>query len=99
MDTTDESTSRSFGRTTNDCFVLVLTSPAARGQTPFSGFSGSPIDVDYQAANLRAVLRQLAEVGGLNLVIDPSVPANAVVDLRLTRVPWDQVMEVVLRSS
>ena len=62
-------------------------------------FSSTPIDVDYQAANLRSVLRILAEIGGINLVIDPSVPPVAPVDLRLTQVPWDQVMDVVLRSA
>jgi type IV pilus assembly protein PilQ len=62
-------------------------------------FSGTPIDVDYQNANLRTVLRNLAEIGGLNLVIDPSVPAVAPVDLKLVQVPWDQVMDVVLRSG
>ena len=44
-------------------------------------FSGTPIDVDYQSANLRTVLRNLAEIGGINLVIDPSVPPVAPVDL------------------
>jgi type IV pilus assembly protein PilQ len=62
-------------------------------------YSGTPIDVDYQAANLRTVLRNLAEIGGINLVIDPSVPTAAAVDLRLTQVPWDQVMDVVLKSA
>ena len=62
-------------------------------------FSTSPIDVDYQSANLRTVLRQLAEIGGVNLIIDPSVPGDSVIDLRLTQVPWYQVMEVVLRSG
>ena len=62
-------------------------------------FSGTPIDVDYQAANLRTVLRNLAEIGNINLVIDPTVPPVALVDLRLTQVPWDQVMDVVLRSA
>ena len=62
-------------------------------------FSESPIDVDYQAANLRTVLRQLAEIGGVNLVVDPSVPSEATVDLKLAQVPWHQVMEVVLRSG
>ncbi len=62
-------------------------------------FSGSPIDVDYTAANLRTVLRQLSEIGGINLVIDPSVPNASTVDLKLTQVPWDQVMDVILKSS
>jgi len=67
--------------------------------SPFTQFSGSPIDVDYQGANLRTVLRQLAEIGGLNLVIDPSVPTAATVDLKLVQVPWDQVMDVILSTS
>jgi type IV pilus assembly protein PilQ len=85
--------------------VLAASSPRVEpavfaAQAPgLRQFSGSPIDVDYQAANLRIVLRQLAEIGGINLVIDPSVPVGAAVDLRLTQVPWDQVMDVVLRSS
>ena len=62
-------------------------------------FSGAPIDVDYQTANLRTVLRQLSEIGGINLVIDPSVPTAASVDLKLTQVPWDQVMDVILKTS
>src|SRR5262245_24811504 len=62
-------------------------------------FAGTPIDVDYQNANLRTVLRNLAEIGGLNLVIDPSVPPVAPVDLKLVQVPWDQVLDVVLRSG
>ena len=62
-------------------------------------FSGTPIDVDYQSANLRSVLRNLAEIGGINLILDPSVPTGATVDLRLAQVPWDQVMDVVLKSG
>jgi type IV pilus assembly protein PilQ len=62
-------------------------------------FSSMPIDVDYQSANLRTVLRQLAEIGGINLIIDPSVPGDSVIDLKLTQVPWHQVMDVVLRSG
>jgi len=68
-------------------------------QSALRRFSGTPIDVDYQAANLRTVLRNLAEIGNINLVIDPTVPPVALVDLRLTQVPWDQVMDVVLRSA
>ena len=62
-------------------------------------FTGTPIDVDYQGANLRTVLRQLSDIGGVNLVIDPSVPLNAPVDLKLTQVPWDQVLDVILKTT
>jgi type IV pilus assembly protein PilQ len=73
------------------------TAPTAVPQVPV--FTGNPIDVDYQGALLRVVLRQLAEIGGINLVLDPSVPVNAAVDLKLTQVPWDQVMDVVMKSA
>ncbi len=76
--------------------------PQGAGQAPSQAlrqFSGTPIDVDYQSANLRTVLRNLSEIGGINLVIDPSVPGNATVDLKLNQVPWDQVMDVVMKSS
>jgi type IV pilus assembly protein PilQ len=70
--------------------------PSAQG---LRAFSSALIDVDYQSASLRTVLRQLAEIGGANLVVDASVPSDAVVDLRLTQVPWHQVMDVVLRTG
>lgn len=86
-----------------DSTSLNRLAPAVLAQEPqqpsFRQFSGSPIDVDYQSANLRTVLRQLSEIGGVNLVIDPSVPSTSTVDLKLTQVPWDQVMDVVLRTS
>ncbi|HVW06755.1 MAG TPA: type IV pilus secretin PilQ [Vicinamibacterales bacterium] len=73
--------------------------PAPATAQSLRTFSSTPIDVDYQAASLRTVLRQLAEIGGVNLIIDPSVDPQAVIDLKLTQVPWYQVMEIVLRSG
>jgi len=73
--------------------------PPAVVASGLQAFSASPIDVDYQAASLRTVLRQLAEIGGVNLVVDPSVPTESTLDLKLTQVPWYQVMDVVLRSG
>jgi type IV pilus assembly protein PilQ len=75
------------------------SSLSAAQQGPVRRYTGTPIDIDFQGADLRMVLRQLAEIGGLNLVIDPSVPANARVDVKLTQVPWDQALDVVLKNS
>src|SRR5215471_15574403 len=86
--------------------VTVMAEPGPQGPgTPASPqpaqqrFTGTPIDVDYQGANLRTVLRQLSDIGAVNIVIDPSVPVNAPVDLKLTQVPWDQVLDVVLKTN
>ena len=51
-------------------FVRADAAQSAPPTASLAQFSGSPIDVDYQGANLRTVLRQLSEIGGINLVID-----------------------------
>lgn len=60
-------------------------------------YTGEPADFDFQGADIRMVLRSFAELGGLNLVIDPTVKGT--VDIKLNRVPWDQALEVILKTS
>lgn len=60
-------------------------------------FTGHPISLDFQGADLRAVLRGFSEISGLNMVIDPDVQGT--VDIILTEVPWDQALEVILRGN
>jgi type IV pilus assembly protein PilQ len=62
-------------------------------------YTGTPIDVDFQGADLRTVLRLIAQTGGFNLVIDPTVESSAKVDLKLSQVPWDQAFDIVLATS
>ena len=86
------------------CLSSLLLS--AQGQSSFSTptaqaqprqYTGTPYDFDFQGADLRMVLRSFAELSGLNLVIDPAV--DGTVDIKLTRVPWDQALDVILKSS
>ncbi len=60
-------------------------------------YTGFPISLDFEGVDLRAVLRTLAEVTGLNLVLDPGV--KGVVDVALRDVPWDQALEMILRAN
>jgi len=60
-------------------------------------YTGHPISLDFQDADLRSVLRVFAAESGLNMVIDPAVQGT--VDVMLTEVPWDQAMEIILRGS
>ncbi len=60
-------------------------------------YTGAPADFDFQGADLRMVLRSFAELGGLNLVIDPGVTGT--IDIKLTKVPWDQALEVILKTA
>jgi type IV pilus assembly protein PilQ len=60
-------------------------------------FTGHPVSLDFQGADLRAVLRTFAEISGLNIVIDPTVQGT--VDVALRDVPWDQALDIILRAN
>jgi type IV pilus assembly protein PilQ len=62
-----------------------------------SRFTGNPVSLDFQAADLRAVLRTFSEISGLNMIIDPSVQGT--VDVSLRDVPWDQALDQILRAN
>lgn len=69
------------------------------GQAAGNGprYTGEPVSMDFQNADLRAVLRVFAEISDLNLVIDPGVQGE--VNVALTQVPWDQAFDVILRTN
>ena len=56
-----------------------------------------PVSLDFQGADLRAVLRTFAEISGLNIVIDPTIQGT--VDVALRDVPWDQALDIILRAN
>ena len=55
------------------------------------------MSLDFQGADLRAVLRTFSEISGLNIVIDPTIRAR--VDVSLRDVPWDQALDIILRAN
>jgi type IV pilus secretin PilQ/predicted competence protein len=60
-------------------------------------FTGHPVSLDFQGADLRAVLRTFSEISGLNIVIDPAVQGT--VDVALRDVPWDQALDIILAAN
>ncbi len=77
-----------------------LTGSALQPSTNAQGqrtFTGDPITLDFQGADLRAVLRTFADISGLNIVIDPSIQGT--VDVALRDVPWDQALDIILRAN
>jgi type IV pilus assembly protein PilQ len=60
-------------------------------------YTGKPISLDLQEADIKNVLRLLADVSGANIVIEPDVSGK--VTLRVNRVPWDQVLEMILAMN
>jgi len=59
-------------------------------------YTGGRISFDIQDADLDKVVKLLADVAGLNLIMDPS-DVKGKVTLKLDKVPWDQAMDILLR--
>jgi type IV pilus assembly protein PilQ len=74
---------------------LPPATPGPTGPGP-SRFTGHPVTLDFQGADLRTVLRTFADISGLNIVIDQAV--QGAVDVSLHEVPWDQALDIILRD-
>ena len=61
------------------------------------GYTGERLSLNFQDIEVRSVLQLLADFTGLNLVVSDSVVGN--LTLRLKNVPWDQAMDIILKTK
>jgi len=57
-------------------------------------YEGSRVTFNFQDIPVRSVLQLIADVSDLNLVVADNVSGN--LTLRLTNVPWDQALDIIL---
>ncbi len=74
---------------------LTATEQAAQQKALFP-FQGQPLDLNFQDIDLRAVLQIIAETAELNLVVSDRVSGS--ITLRLKNVPWDQALDIILKT-
>jgi type IV pilus assembly protein PilQ len=60
-------------------------------------YTGQKISLDLQEVDIRNVLRLLADITGKNVVVEPGVSGK--VTLKVNNVPWDQVLELILKIN
>jgi len=60
-------------------------------------YSGDRLSLNFQDIEVRAVLQLLADFTGLNLVASDTVRGN--ITLRLKNVPWDQALDIILKTK
>ncbi len=77
--------------------VAFALAPAFGAVAVAQDYTGDPVSLQFQNADLRLVLRTFADISALNLVLDPEV--GGIVDVALTDVPWDQAFDVILRAN
>ena len=81
-------------------YVLELrqrTKAAAAAEPGKKEYRGERLTLNFQDIETRAVLQLLAETSGQNIVVSDSVQGN--VTLRLQNVPWDQALDIVMRTK
>ena len=60
-------------------------------------YSGEPLSMEFQDVEIRSVLDILAQFTEMNIVANDSVAGN--ITLRLINVPWDQALDIILKSK
>jgi len=60
-------------------------------------FTGERLSLNFQNIEVRAVLQLIADFTGLNLVASDTVGGN--LTLRLKNVPWDQALDIILKTK
>jgi len=60
-------------------------------------YTGKKLSLNFQDIDVRSVLQLLADFTGLNVVVSDSVEGS--LTLRLKNVPWDQALDIILRTE
>lgn len=60
-------------------------------------YTGERISLSFQSVEIRSLLQIIADVAGTNMVVSDSV--NGDIAMRLQNVPWDQALDIILRTK
>ncbi|MGB2032553.1 MAG: type IV pilus secretin PilQ [Pseudomonadales bacterium] len=86
----------------DDRFILEVK-PIVAGRGPATAgdgtllYEGDKLSLNFQNIEIRAVLQIVADFADLNLVASDAV--SGTITLRLKDVPWDQALDIVLRTN
>ncbi len=81
---------------TIDIKPVVKVADAKKKKRQF-GYTGERLSLNFQNIEVRAVLQLLADFTGINMVTSDTVSGN--LTLRLKNVPWDQALDIVLKTK
>ena len=59
-------------------------------------YTGDLISLDFKDGDIQDIFRLFADISGLNIVVQPGVTGR--ITLVLTEVPWDQALDLILKS-
>ena len=59
-------------------------------------YTGKKISLDFQDADIVPIFRLLADISGYNIVVSPQVKGK--LTMKLINVPWDQALDLILKT-
>jgi type IV pilus assembly protein PilQ len=81
----------------NQYTIEIKPSLKRNAQEEKKEYTGERLTLNFQDIDVRSVLQLLADTSGQNIVVSDSVTGN--LTLRLQNVPWDQALDIVLRTK
>jgi len=84
---------------TNDTYVVEIQPKrkAAVAEESRRLYTGEKMTMIFQDLDVRAALQLVADISGQNVVVSDSVHGS--MTLRLQNVPWDQALDIILRTK
>ncbi len=76
--------------------ILTEVKQPTEGVGPERIYTGRKISLDFKDADIRNILRLIAEVSNFNIITADDVSGK--ITMRLVDVPWDQALDVILQS-
>ena len=67
------------------------------GGPPQKVYTGRKLSLDFKDADIKNILRLIAEVSNLNIIVADEVTGK--ITMRLVDVPWDQALDIILQSK
>ncbi|WP_310627019.1 type IV pilus secretin PilQ [Limnohabitans sp.] len=91
----------SFKRCTTGCAWLVVCYCACalplHSQEAKPGYTGAPMSLNFQHIEVRTALQIIADYTGLNIIASDSV--TGALTLKLHKVPWDQMLDIMAQAK
>jgi type IV pilus assembly protein PilQ len=65
--------------------------------TETSNYTGEKISLDFKDADIKNILRLIADISGQNMIISDN--AKGKITLKLEDIPWDEALDIILETN
>ncbi len=66
-------------------------------ETETKQYTGEKISLDFKDADIKNILRLIADISGQNIIISDN--AKGKITLRLENIPWDEALDIILETN